>query len=52
VSAPAPGKFHVTGSAPPLDVGGGLYIETEYRSMTYTAWPDGTVTLGIAMSVL
>jgi hypothetical protein len=38
------GKFHGTGSAPPLNVGGGLYIETEYTTQTYTAWPDGTVT--------
>jgi len=38
------GKFHGRGTPPPLEVDGGLFIETQYTTQTYTAWPDGTVT--------
>ena len=33
------GKFHGTGVAPPQDVGGGLFVETEYTTETYTVRP-------------
>lgn len=38
------GKFHGTGVAPPKDLGGGLSVETEYTTESYTAWPNGAVT--------
>ncbi len=39
------GRFHGARTPPP-DLGGGLSVETEYTTETYTVWPDGRSTRG------